>query len=132
TIKSLGKEDFVADRFAQTSDHLRDKLIDVLSTWTRYQVVLRALPQLITLVLIVVGAYRVGVGQITPGNVVTVVYLLALLAFPVQLIGFVLWELAGSLAGWKRVQEVFDAEDFVEYEIGRASCRERVWSTGGG
>ena len=115
TIKSLGKEDFVADRFAQTSDHLRDKLIDVLSTWTRYQVVLRALPQLITLVLIVVGAYRVGVGQITPGNVVTVVYLLALLAFPVQLIGFVLWDLAGSLAGWKRVQEVFDAEDFVEY-----------------
>lgn len=115
TIKSMGKEDLVSERFAEASDLLRDKLITVLSTWTRYQVVLRALPQLITLVLIVVGAYRVGAGEITPGNVVTVVYLLALLAFPVQLIGFVLWDLAGSLAGWRRVQEVFDADEFVEY-----------------
>ena len=42
-------------------------------------------------------------------------YLLALLAFPVQLIGFVLWDLAGSLAGWKRVQDVFDADEFMSY-----------------
>lgn len=115
TIKSLGKEDLVADRFAQVSDHLRDKLIEVLSTWTHYQVVLRALPQLITLALIVVGAYRISAGEITPGDVVMVVYLLALLAFPVQLIGFVLWDMAGSLAGWQRVQEVFDARDFMDY-----------------
>lgn len=115
TIKSMGKEDLVSERFAESSDLLRDKLIAVLSTWTKYQVVIRALPQLLILVLIVVGAYRVGVGEITPGNVVTVVYLLSLMAFPVQLIGFVLWDLAGSLAGWKRVQEVFDASDHMEY-----------------
>lgn len=120
TIKALGKEDYVSDRFAGVSDHLRDRLIDVLSTWAKYQVVLRALPQLVTLVLIVVGALRVSQGEITAGDVVTVTYLLSLLAFPVQLIGFVLWDLAGSLAGWQRVQEVFDADEFVEYGDGRA------------
>jgi ABC-type multidrug transport system fused ATPase/permease subunit len=46
---------------------------------------------------------------------VTIAYLLVLLSFPIQLIGYVLWDLAGSLAGWKRVQDVFDADEFVEY-----------------
>lgn len=115
TIKALGREEMVSERFGAASDHLRDRFIDVLSTWTRYQVVIRALPQAVILVLLVVGALRVASGDVTPGNVVTVVYLLSLLAFPVQLIGFVLWDLAGSLAGWERVQAVLDATDFVEY-----------------
>jgi ABC-type multidrug transport system fused ATPase/permease subunit len=46
---------------------------------------------------------------------VTVAYLLSLLAFPIQLIGFVFWDLSGSLAGWQRVQAVFDADDHIEY-----------------
>ena len=120
TVKSLGREQMVSDRFGEASDSLRDRLITVLSTWTRYQVVIRALPQALILVLIVVGAVRVGSGDITPGNVVTVVYLLSLLAFPIQLIGFVLWDLAGSLAGWRRVQAVLDANDHVAYGTAEA------------
>lgn len=121
TVKSLGREQMVSDRFGEASDFLRDRLITVLSTWTRYQVVIRALPQALILVLIVVGAVRVGSGDVTPGNVVTVVYLLSLLAFPIQLIGFVLWDLAGSLAGWRRVQAVLDADDHVAYGTAVAS-----------
>jgi ABC-type multidrug transport system fused ATPase/permease subunit len=115
TIKALGREDMVSEHFGEASDELRDRFIDVLGTWTRYQVIIRALPQAVILVILVAGALRVGTGDITPGNVVTVVYLLSLLAFPVQLIGFVLWDLAGSLAGWERVQAVLDADDHVEY-----------------
>jgi len=115
TIKSLGREDMVAERFSERSDDLRDKTINVLSTWTRYQVIIRALPQVLILVLLVVGTARVGSGDLTPGNVVTVVYLLSLLAFPIQILGFVLWDLAGSLAAWGRVQKVFDANDRVAY-----------------
>ncbi|HEX9763532.1 MAG TPA: ABC transporter ATP-binding protein, partial [Acidimicrobiia bacterium] len=115
TIKSLGREEMVSEHFGAASDHLRDRFINVLSTWTRYQVIIRALPQAVILMLLVVGAVRVSTGDITPGNVVTVVYLLSLLAFPVQLIGFVLWDLAGSLAGWERVQAVLDADDHVTY-----------------
>ncbi len=115
TVKALGREEMVARRFSERSDHLRDRFITVLSTWTRYQVIIRALPQALILVLLVVGTLRVGSGDITAGNVVTVVYLLSLLAFPVQIIGFVLWDLAGSLAAWGRVQKVFDADDRMDY-----------------
>lgn len=120
TVKSLGREGYVTERFREASDALRDRIIEVNSTWTNYQVVIRALPQLLIILLIVVGAVRVEAGHITPGDVVTVAYLLSLIAFPIQLFGFVLWDLAASLAGWKRVQDVLDADDYVSYGEGRA------------
>lgn len=115
TIKSLGREQYVSDKFRSTSDGLRDDLIKVNSTWTSYQTVIRALPQAISIVLIVVGAVRIDAGVLSPGDLVTVAYLLALLAFPIQLIGFVLWDLAGSMAGWRRIEDVFAEQDFIGY-----------------
>ncbi len=115
TVKSLGREQYVSDKFGAASDALRDDLIAVNSTWTTYQTVIRALPQAITIALIIVGALRIDAQVLTPGDLVTVTYLLALLAFPIQLIGYVLWDLAGSKAGWVRIEEVFEADDFVGY-----------------
>lgn len=115
TVKSLGREQYVSDRFRVVSDDLRDDLITVNSTWASYQTVIRALPQAISIVLIVVGAVRIDAGVLSPGDLVTVAYLLALLAFPIQLIGFVLWDLAGSQAGWRRIEDVFAADEFVGY-----------------
>ena len=115
TVKALGRERYVETRFGEASDDLRDRLIEVLSTWTKYQVVMRALPQMLIILLLVVGASRVTAGAVNAGDLVTVTYLLTLLAFPIQLIGFVLWDLAGSLAGWRRVQEVLEADDFMDW-----------------
>jgi ABC-type multidrug transport system fused ATPase/permease subunit len=120
TVKSLGREDYVSDRFGHVSDKVRDRLIAVNSTWASYQSVIRVLPQVMIVCLLVVGAARVDGGAVTPGQLVTVTYLLALLAFPIQLIGFVLWDLAGSLAGWRRVQDVFDADEHVDYGDARS------------
>lgn len=115
TVKALGRESHVAEKFGVASDDLRDRIIDVNSTWTKYQVIIRALPQMLIIVLLVVGAARVAATAVTPGEIVTVAYLLTLLAFPIQLIGFVLWDLAGSLAGWRRVEQVLAADDFMEW-----------------
>ena len=115
TVKALGREGFVSTRFQEASDELRDRIIEVNSTWTKYQVIIKALPQVLIIILLVVGASRISAGAMSAGDLVTVSYLLSLLAFPIQLVGFVLWDLAASLAGWKRVQDVFDAEEFVAY-----------------
>lgn len=123
TVKALGREGYVADRFAEASDQLRDRIIDVNSTWTKYQVIIRALPQTLIIVLVVVGAARAATGAVTPGEIVTVAYLLTLLAFPIQLIGFVLWDLAGSLAGWRRIEEVLEADDHVAWGETEATQR---------
>lgn len=115
TVKALGRESYVAHHFGIASDVLRDRLTKVNSTWASFQAVIRALPQALIIALLAVGAFRIQAGAISPGDVVTVAYLLALLAFPIQLIGFVLWDLAGSLAGWKRVQAVFDSDERMDY-----------------
>ncbi len=122
TVKALGREAYVSDQFGVASDHLRDRIIEVNSTWTKYQVIMRALPQMLIIVMMVVGASRVAVGAVSAGDIVTIAYLLTLLAFPIQLIGFVLWDLAGSLAGWRRVQTVLDADDHVLWGSRRASA----------
>ena len=115
TVKALGREGFIAHTFGRASDELRDRIITVNSTWTKYQVVIRAIPQLIIIVLLTVGAVRIAAGSVTPGEMVTVAYLLALLAFPVQLIGFLLWDLAGALAAWGRVEAVLEADEFIAW-----------------
>ena len=121
TVKALGREPFVSRRFGEASDVLRDRLIRVISTWTNYQVIMRSLPQALVVLLLVVGAARVAPDGVSPGDLVTVAYLLGLLAFPIQLIGFVLWDLAGSLAGWRRVQGVLDADEHVTFGGATAS-----------
>jgi len=121
TVKALGRESHVSGQFGIASDKLRDRIITVNSTWTKYQVIMRALPQMLIIVLMVVGAARVSVSAVSAGDIVTIAYLLTLLAFPIQLIGFVLWDLAGSLAGWRRVETVLDADDHVVWGSHTAS-----------
>lgn len=122
TVKALGREQYVSEKFGDASDTLRDRLVEVLSTWTNYQVIMRSLPQILIIVLLVVGASRVTAGAVSAGDLVTVTYLLTLLAFPIQLVGFVLWDLAGSLAGWRRVEGVLSADDHVSWGETRASA----------
>ena len=122
TVKALGREEYVSHTFERASDVLRDRIRTVNETWTNYQVVIKALPQVLTLVLLIVGATRIEAGSMSAGNLVTVAYLLALLIVPVQLIGYVLWDLAGSLAGWQRVQAVFDASDHIAHGDRRAAA----------
>ena len=120
TIKALGREDYVSDRFQAASDTLRDGLIEVNSLWRSYQAVVKALPQATILVLLVAGVARIEAGAITTGDLVSVAYLFTLLAFPVQFLGFMLWEMAGSLAGWQRVKGVIGARDVMPYGSERA------------
>ena len=131
TIKSLGREQMVSDRFGGSSDQVRDGIINVNSRWVSYQAIIRALPPALILMLIYVGASRIEAGAISAGDLVTVTYLLSLLAFPVQLIGYVLFDLSASIAGWQRVQRVFDADQFMLYGTNSAQLTGRAASVDG-
>lgn len=115
TIKALGRGREETERFAVASDDLRDKLIHVNSMWVGYRAVVESLPTIITLAILVVGALRLATGTVTAGDLVMVAYLLSLLAMPVSLMGFVIWEMAHSTAAWERVQAILDADDVVPH-----------------
>ncbi len=115
TIKSLGREEMETERLRAASEELRDRNIAVGVRWETFRTLIVVLIPAVSLVLLAVGAMRVDAGAITPGDIVTSLYLLSLLTFPIQLIAFVLFDLAASIPGWNRVEAVLNADQRVVY-----------------
>jgi len=115
TIKALGRIETETDRFRSASERLRDKLIYTLQMMATYRVGVEGLLSAVTIVMLVAGAIRINSGAVTPGDIVTITYLLSLLFIPIRIIGFVLWSIASSRAGWERVQNVYDVRELVPY-----------------
>lgn len=115
TIKALGRIEYETKRFQFASERLRDRLIHVLQMMATYRVGVEGLLSAVAVVLLVAGAIRINSGAVTPGDIITITYLLSLLFIPIRIIGFVLWSIASSRAGWERVQNVYDVRDLVPY-----------------
>ena len=111
TVKALGREDHETARFAAATDHLREQLIGVGRVWTWYRAVTEGLPAIGSIVLLVIGTLRIVDGTLTPGELVRVAYLLSLLTVPMRMIGYLMWDTANSVAGWRRVEQVLTTTD---------------------
>lgn len=115
TVKSLGREAYETERLRVASDELRDRYVGLGVRWEVFRAVINALVPATSLAVLAVGAWRVNDGAMTAGDIVTALYLFTLLAFPVQLIAFVLFDLAASIPGWRRVNDVLASDEMVEY-----------------
>lgn len=112
TVKALGREDYERDRFEERSEALRDVLIRVGTIWANFRSVVEAIPQLTIVVMLLVGASRIGT-TLTPGDLVGAAFLMSLLALPIHVIGFITWDLAESTAAWRRVNRVLEVDEYV-------------------
>ena len=117
TVKALGRGAEETERFAVAANRLRDRITRVNSIWMAYRAVVESMPSIVTIALLVFGAFRLSQGAVTAGDLVTVAYLLSLMTMPISLMGFVIWEMAHSMAAWKRVQAVLDADEVVEHGV---------------
>jgi len=115
TVKALGREAEETRRFAVAANRLADRLARVESRLATFRSIVEALPVGLTIVVLVVGVLEVASGTISAGRLVAVAYLLTLLALPLQLVGFVVWEMAHSQAAWERVREVLEADEVVAH-----------------
>ncbi|HJX42044.1 MAG TPA: ABC transporter ATP-binding protein [Geodermatophilus sp.] len=108
-VKTLGREDVEAERFAERAAELRDGLVAVGRVRGLFDPMMEALPSLGTLAVLLVGAGRVAGGTTDPGDLVSIAYLFTLMALPIRAIGWVLADLPRALAGFDRVTPVLDA-----------------------
>ncbi|MGH3442133.1 MAG: ABC transporter transmembrane domain-containing protein, partial [Nitriliruptorales bacterium] len=115
TVKALGRADLEVARFREGAESLRDQLVEVGRRWTFYRAITEGLPAVGIVVILFIGVVRIAVGALGPGELVRVVYLLALLAVPVRLVGYLTWEIAHSVAGWERVEEILSITDVIRY-----------------
>jgi len=105
-VKTLGRETEETQRFAAKAHALRDANIRVGRIRAAFDPLLAALPNLGVLVVLAVGVSRVLSGATEPGDVVTVAYLLTIVAFPIRSIGWLLGDFPRSVVGFRRVESV--------------------------
>jgi len=114
-VKTLGREAAEQERFRTVADDLRDKMIRVGRLRAFFDPVIEALPNVGILLVLLVGAFRVRDGALTPGDLVQFAYLFRLIALPMRVFGWLLGELPRAVVGWDRVSRVLSAVDRMGY-----------------
>jgi ATP-binding cassette subfamily B protein len=114
-VKALGREADETARFAAVATELRDANVAVGRVRGAFDPVLEALPSIGVLAVLLVGSARIAAGTLDPGALVSVAYLLMVVAFPVRAIGWVLGELPRAVVGWRRVERVLRVSDALPY-----------------
>ena len=114
-VKTLGREGEETDRFAAKARDLRDEGIRAGRIRAAFDPFLESLPNLGVLAVLGVGVLRVQSGTADPGDVVTVAYLLTIVAFPIRSIGWLLGEFPRSVVGYTRVRSVLDTVSETTY-----------------
>ena len=109
-VKAYGAEARETERLATMAGRLRDARVRAVRVRGTFEALLDVVPSLTNALLVFVGAMRVEAGAVTVGQLSSFVYLFTLLVLPLRLIGYVLSEIPHSLAGWRRVREVVDAD----------------------
>ncbi len=123
-VKTLGREHEETERFATKADRLAATAIRAGVVRAAFDPVLEALPSLGVLAVLGVGVWRVDTGGSTPAALVTVAYLLTVVAFPIRSLGWLLGEFPRSVVGFDRVRLVLAAEGEMTYgdrDIGPAA-----------
>ncbi|HEX2892800.1 MAG TPA: ABC transporter ATP-binding protein [Marmoricola sp.] len=128
-VKTLGRESEETARFAEKAEQLRDLGIRVGRIRALFDPLLEALPGFGVLGVLGVGVWRIRHGDANPGDLVTVAYLLTIVAFPIRSIGWLLGEFPRSVVGFRRVQRVLDEPVQTSYgdaRLGHAGTAARL------
>jgi ATP-binding cassette subfamily B protein len=123
TVRALGREAEESDRFRRTSVSLRDGVVRLGRSWTAFRAVTDLGPTLGTIGILTLATMRAAQGAVEPGQLVTIAYLMSLLVVPVRLIGYLVWDAARSVAGWRRVSRVLEVEDRLDHGTATGSAR---------
>lgn len=107
-VKVFGAEERETHRLSTISGRLRDARIRAVYARSTFEALLDFVPASFNVLLILIGAHRVGAGAMTLGELSSFIYLFTLLIFPLRIIGYVLSEVPHSASGWKRVSGVLD------------------------
>ncbi len=108
-VKTLGLEGIERDRLADAADRLRTERIRVGRLRAFFEPSLDALPNLGSVAVLAVGAWRLSQGAVNYGDLVQVMLLFTLLAFPMRVVGFLLEELPRSVVSIARVDRILAA-----------------------
>ena len=107
-VKTLGLEEHEIRRFDVQADDLRNQRILMGKVRSTFGPAVDALPNLATIALLALGAWRLSTGAVTTGVLVQFASLFSLLTAPLRVISYLLFDFPRSLVGYSRVKLVLD------------------------
>ncbi|MCH7230139.1 ABC transporter ATP-binding protein/permease [Glycomyces sp. L485] len=114
-VKAMGRETAETERFTGSATELRDAMIGVGRLRAAFEPAIAGLPELGTLLALLVGLARYQQGALDLEQLVTVAFMFSVLAFPIRAIGWVLGDLPTSVVGRGRVDHVLSATGDMDY-----------------
>lgn len=105
-VKTLGREEAEVARLAAVAASLKEARLEVGRLRARFEPTLDLLPNAGIILLVAVGAWRIDVGAVTPGQLVQAVALFQLLGFPIRIVGWLLQQMAASVVAHDRLDAV--------------------------
>ncbi|MEO6125166.1 MAG: ABC transporter ATP-binding protein [Ilumatobacteraceae bacterium] len=122
-VKAFGAEQRETERLSVIASKIREARTSALLLKGTFDAALDAIPALTNVGLVMFGAFRIRSGDVTIGEMASMIYMFTLLVFPLRLIGFALSALPHSLAGYTRIMEILDEPVLAdpEHSIGTAA-----------
>lgn len=114
-VKTLGREAEETARFEEKALQLRDLGTRIGRLRAAFDPLLEAIPSIGVLAVMAVGVWQVLHGRADAGDVVTIAYLLTIVAFPIRSIGWLFGEFPRSVVGYERVRRVLDEPVVTSY-----------------
>lgn len=109
-VKALGREDEQTRRLTAVADEVRDEALAAARVRANYVPLLIALPSVATLVVFWYGARHVISGQMELGDLISFMFFIGLLIWPLQLVGELTAQWKRAVASGARAHNVLDQE----------------------
>jgi ABC-type multidrug transport system fused ATPase/permease subunit len=107
-VKAFAQEDAEAARFAERTERVFERELDSARIQARYSPLLDLLPQLAFAVIILVGGLLVIGGHLSLGGFITYNLYLAILIWPLRMIGMWIGQYQRAVASGERIFQVLD------------------------
>ena len=113
-VKSYVKEDQFTHYFEEQSEEFKKRSLNLARIESYFQPLMTFLIALSTLLVVIVGGYRVYSGALTPGNLAEFILYVNMLTWPVTAIGWIASVIQEAEASQARINELMDKKPEVE------------------
>jgi len=109
-VKSYVKEDQFTDFFSDQSEEFKKRSLSLARIESYFQPLMTLLISLSTLLVVIVGGYRVYEGVLTAGNIAEFILYVNMLTWPVTAIGWIASVVQEAEASQKRINELMSKQ----------------------
>lgn len=105
-VKAFGAEAREASRLSDIAFRVRSARVQAIKVRSLFETLLDVVPSSASVLIVLLGSYRVADGAMTVGDLASFIYIFALLVFPLRIIGYAFSEMPRSQAGFDRVKQL--------------------------